>query len=314
MSEPLVTVAMPLYNAAASLETALSLIRAQTYRNLDIILLDNASEDATPEICARAAREDPRIRHVRHPRNLGAVANFNAGRELKRGEFFMWSAHDDEKLPEFVAECVAALQRNAAAVMACTWTTIVTRDGESVHHPYSPAIASPRLGERLAAFVADTQCVAFYGLYRSSIIDAIGPMDPWLDGDRRYLFKAAIRGPFEVVPRVLFRFRLLRGADDYVAAGYPLRPGAADYDLDLYHHFPRLLREAGIRGEELARAENAIRTTLRAYFDNRAAHLISRVLAGEPRPVRSLVAYARQYPPLLRNRMWWGALRRVVLR
>lgn len=313
MGDPLVTVAMPLYNAARHLEETLGLIRAQTYRNLDIILLDNASEDATPEICARAAREDPRVRHVRHPRNIGAVANFNAGRELKRGEFFMWSAHDDEKLPEFVAECVAALQRNPAAVMACTWTVIITRDGERVHHPYSPAISSSRLDERLAAFVADTQCVAFYGLYRSSAVDAVGAMDPWLDGDRRYLFRAAIRGPFEVVPRPLFRFRLLRGADDYVASGYPLRPGAADYDLDLYRYFPRLLREAGVRGEELARAERAIRGTLRTYFDNRAAFLISRVLAGQPRPVRSLLGYARQYPPLLTNRMWWGAMRRVVL-
>ena len=313
---PLVTVAMPLYNAAQHLETALGLIRAQTYENLDIILCDNASTDATPEICAAAARDDSRIRYIRQPRNVGPAPNFNRGLELKRGELFMWAAHDDEKLPEFVAETVAALQRNPAAAMACTWTTLVTRAGERVHQPYSPAIASSHIEERTAAFVADTQCVAFYGLYRSAIVDAIGPMDPWLDGDRRYLFKAIIRGPFEVVPKPLFRFRMFNSLDDYVTAGYKMRPGAADFDLDLYRHFPQLMREAGLDAKAIARAQRAMMNPLRRYFDLRAAYLISRVLSEEkPRreKLRSLFAWGRQYPPMMRTRMFWGALRRVVL-
>lgn len=317
MTEPLVSVAMPLYNAAAYLPTALDLLRRQTYTNLEIILCDNASTDATPEICERAARDDARIRVIRQPRNLGPTPNFNRGLAEKRGEFFMWAAHDDEKAPEFVAECVAALQRNPSASMACTWTTLVTRDGERVHQPYSPAVSSARLDERVSAFVADSQCVAFYGLYRSPVVDAIGPMDPYLDGDRRYLFQAIIRGPFEVVPKPLFRFRMFNTLDDYVAAGYAMRPGAADFDLDLYRYFPRLLAEAGVRGEEYERTVIAMRATLHRYFENRSAYLVSRVLSeSTPRraKARELFAFARQYSPMLRNRMFWGALRRVLLR
>lgn len=315
-SSPLVTVVMPLYNAAECLETSLGLIRAQTYENLDVILCDNASTDATPDICAAAAKADPRMRLVRQPRNIGPVANFNAGLALKRGEYFMWAAHDDEKLPEFVAETLAALRRNTNAAMACAWTVLITRGGERVHHPYSPAIASPRLEDRLAAFVADTQCVAFYGLFRSAVVDAVGPLDPWLDGDRRYLFKAAIRGPFEVVPRPLFRFRMFNTLDDYVAAGYAMRPGAADFDLDLYRHFPSLMREAGVDAATIVRAKAAMMVPLRPYLDTRAAYLISRVLVDEkPRGerLRSLFAWGRQYPPMMRTRMFWGALRRVLL-
>ncbi|HKO03015.1 MAG TPA: glycosyltransferase family A protein [Thermoanaerobaculia bacterium] len=315
MTEPLVSVAMPLYNAAAHLETALALVRSQTWRNLDIILCDNASTDSTQEICERAAREDSRIRYVRHAQNIGPTANFNHGASMKRGEFFMWAAHDDEKAPEFVAETVAALQRNANAAMACTWTTLITREGEQVHEPYSAAISSPRLDERLAAFIADTQCVAFYGLYRSAVIDSIGPMDDWLDNDRRYLFKAAIRGPFQVVPKLLFRFRWLNASDDYAARGFRMRPGAADFDLDLYRYFPRLLREAGVSGEEARRAIDAMRAPMKPYLDRRAAWLIARTLDAKERrsaKVRRLIAFARQYPPMLRNRMFWGALRRLL--
>jgi glycosyltransferase involved in cell wall biosynthesis len=316
MTEPLVSIAMPVYNAAMYLETALGLLRAQTYRNVEIILCDNASTDATPEICERAVREDTRIRYIRQPRNLGPTANFNRGVVEKRGELFMWAAHDDEKLPDFVAETVAALQRNPNASMACTTTVILSRDGsERVHQPYSPAISSPRLDERLQAFIADTQCVAFYGLYRSSVVDAIGPMDEWLDSDRRYLFQAAIRGPFEVVPKPLFRFRMFNTLDDYVAGGFRLRPGAADFDLDLYRHFPRLLREAGVGGTEARKAIAAMRVPMRPYLETRATYLLSRTVDEEkPRgeKLRMLTAFARQYPPIIRRRMFWGALRRVL--
>jgi glycosyltransferase involved in cell wall biosynthesis len=315
--EPLVSVAMPIYNAAAYLPTALGLIRQQTYANLEILLCDNASTDATPDICAAAAKEDPRIRYFRHSQNIGPQANFNFGFAQKTGELFMWAAHDDEKAPEFVRETLDALRNDPSAAMACTWTVLVTPGGERVHEPYSPAISSPVLAERLRSFVADPQCVAFYGLFRSPVVDAIGPPDVWLDNDRRYLFRTAIRGPFRVVPKPLFRFRMDHTLDDYSRMGFRMRPGAADFDLDLYRYFPRLLAEAGVRGDEYTRTVGAIRSTLRPYFENRSAWLISRLLSdARPRAakVRELSAFARQYPPMVRNRMFWGALRRMVLR
>jgi glycosyltransferase involved in cell wall biosynthesis len=315
-ARPLVSVALPVFNGAGHLSAALALLRHQTYDNLEILVCDNASTDETPEICAAAAKEDDRIRYIRHPQNLGAVANFNFGLSVKRGEFFMWAAHDDEKMPRFVEVTLAALQRSPNAAMACTWTIITTAADERVHHPYSPEISSANVAERLSAFVADRQCVAFYGLYRSSVVDAIGPSDPWLDSDRRYLFKAAIRGPFEVVPEPLFRFRLTNTADDYVARGFKMRPGAADFDLDLYRHFPRLMRDAGLDETTFREARAAMMVPLRPYFDNRAEYLISRALSQkEPKSerLRSLFAWGRQYPPMMRNRMFWGAVRRVLL-
>jgi glycosyltransferase involved in cell wall biosynthesis len=314
--EPLVSVAMPLYNAAADLERSLGLIRNQTYHNLEIFLCDNASTDATQQICERAAAEDSRIRYVRQPRNLGPAANFNLGLQLKRGDYFMWAAHDDEKLPDFVAECLAALQAHRSASMACTTTVLITANGEQIHQPYPPTIASDDFAERLTAFVSDTQVFAFYGLYRSAVVDDIGPADVWLDADRRYLFKAILRGPFEVVPKPLFRFRWTNTSDNYIAAGFRMRPGATDFDLDLYHHLPQLMREAGVEASEVRRAMRSMMVPLHPYFERRAAWLVSRALHDElPRRERTrlLFAWARQYPPLFRSRMFWGALRRVML-
>jgi glycosyltransferase involved in cell wall biosynthesis len=313
--QPLVSIALPVYNGEEHLAAAIDGILAQTYRNFELIICDNASTDSTPAIIARAQAGDGRIRSFRHERNLGPQANFGFGLEQRRGEYFMWAAHDDEKLPEFLAATVAALQRNPAASMACTWTTLVTREGERVHRPYSPAIASERLEERLAAFVADTHCVAFYGLYRSSVLERIGAPEDWLDADRHYLFKTIVQGPFEVVPQALFRFRMFNTLDDYLRA-FRMRPGAADYDLDLYDYFPRLLREAGVDQAAIRRARAAMLVPLRPYFENRATFLIGQLLAGnEGRRAKlaRLAALAWAYPPLLQRRLFWGAVRRVIL-
>jgi glycosyltransferase involved in cell wall biosynthesis len=315
VSDALVTVALPVYNGEQHLEAALGAIRNQTYANLDILISDNASTDRTREIAEAAAGADSRIRYTRHPTNIGAMANFHYGLSQKRGEYFMWAAHDDEKLPRYIEATVAALERHRTAAMACTWTVIVSRNGERVHQPYSPAIASDRLGERLAAFIADPQCVAFYGLYRSSALDAAGPPDYWLDSDRHYLFRVLLRGPFEVVPEPLFRFRMFNSLDDYEAMGLKMRPGATDFDLDIYRYFPRLIREAGVSADEARRAIDAMRVPMRPYLDNRAKWLISRTLLEEKsrsEKVRTLFAFARQYPPMLRSRMFWGAVRRVL--
>ena len=312
----LVTVAIPVYNGAKELPASLSLIRNQTYDNLEIIISDNASTDETPDICATAARKDARIRYFRQASNLGPTPNFNHALSLKRGDFFMWAADDDEKAPTYIEKTVAALLRNRDASMACTWATLVMTTGERVHRPYSSGIASSRVAERVEAFVADTQCFTFYGLYRASVVDAIGPIDPWLDADRRYLFKAILRGPFEVVPETLFRFQMANTLDDYIKMGFKMRPGAADFDLDLYRHFPELMRAAALDDETIRETTAAMRRRLRPYLDNRAGYLISRALHDEkPRreKLRSLFAWGRQYPPMMRSRMFWGALRRLLL-
>src|SRR6516225_2096630 len=73
---PLVSILVPAYNAAGYLREALDSLLAQTYENIEIILLDDASTDATPQVAAEYA---DRIQYIRQPRNLGIYENVNAG-------------------------------------------------------------------------------------------------------------------------------------------------------------------------------------------------------------------------------------------
>ena len=92
---PLVSVGLPVYNGERYLREAVDSVLGQTYVNLELVISDNASTDATEAICREYAARDPRVRYHRAERNRGAVWNFNRAFELARGEFFMWQAFDD---------------------------------------------------------------------------------------------------------------------------------------------------------------------------------------------------------------------------
>ena len=74
---PRVSVGMPVYNGERYVKAALDAVLAQTFRDFELIISDNASTDATGEICREYAARDPRIRYSRNNENIGAARNGN---------------------------------------------------------------------------------------------------------------------------------------------------------------------------------------------------------------------------------------------
>lgn len=91
--KPLVTVIIVTYNHEAYIGECLQGVLAQSYQNLQILVLDDASTDATQTVVS--AYSDPRITYIRREKNLGLVANYNAGLSLVRGEFLWGMGGDD---------------------------------------------------------------------------------------------------------------------------------------------------------------------------------------------------------------------------
>ena len=79
--EPLVSIGVPTFNRAASLQKCLASIMAQTYANIELIVSDNASTDETPDVIADYQNRDPRVRAFRQPVNCEGVPNFRFVRE-----------------------------------------------------------------------------------------------------------------------------------------------------------------------------------------------------------------------------------------
>jgi len=83
------------YNRAQSLSATLGQLTAEPVRSCRITVLDNHSTDATPEVCATARNSLPNLHHIRHPKNIGGLANYLRAIELAQSEY-TWVICDDD--------------------------------------------------------------------------------------------------------------------------------------------------------------------------------------------------------------------------
>jgi glycosyltransferase involved in cell wall biosynthesis len=124
MSNPTVSVVMPVYNGENYLRLALESVLCQTFEDFEIILIDDGSEDSTPDITQSFG--DDRVRYVRQE-NAGVAVAVNHGISLARGRYFAWLSHDDLWTPEKLSEQLQALQGAGPAVC---YTDMKLIDGE----------------------------------------------------------------------------------------------------------------------------------------------------------------------------------------
>lgn len=117
---PKVTIGLPVRNGESFLERAIDCVLSQTFEDLELVISDNGSTDRTEEICASYAGQYPRIRYFRNDPDIGVLRNFNWLVELARGEYFRWLGVDDWLEPDYVAECVAALDANPHCIAVST--------------------------------------------------------------------------------------------------------------------------------------------------------------------------------------------------
>ena len=128
--ENLVTVVVPAYNAAATIDETLVSVRAQTHEALEIIVVDDGSTDATAQIVKRQMRADSRITLIRQPTNTGVAAARNTAIAAGKGELIAPIDADDLWHPLKIEKQVAAMRRGGGKVgLVYTWSALL--DGQS---------------------------------------------------------------------------------------------------------------------------------------------------------------------------------------
>lgn len=206
---PLVSIGMPLFNAERHLAEALDSLLAQDYPNLELIISDNASTDATESICREYAARDKRISYHRTEANQGAVWNFNHVFELAQGELFMWAAHDDVRAPAFVSCCVAALDGHPEAVLCCTGVGFIDENSKEVHAWFDlvPPVGKT-VGARVGAIARARYWLDFYGLIRRKTLAQTRLAQPVWGFDVVIGMELCLRGLMLLVPQRLFFYRI----------------------------------------------------------------------------------------------------------
>lgn len=219
-----VTIGLPVYNGANYVAAAIDSILAQSYSDFDLLISDNASNDATEEICRAYAGKDRRIRYTRQPQNIGAAANFNRLVGMCESPYFKWAAHDDVLAPGFLAACVDVLDRDQGVVLASPGSTLIDETGAPL--PYSPerggmidraGVCWPALPEKnddltaadpslrfRAVMLNMFLCVEIFGLMRRSTLLQTNLQGSFGGADKVLLAEMSLLGRFWIGRETLF--------------------------------------------------------------------------------------------------------------
>lgn len=122
-TKPRLSVIVPVYKVEPYLQKCIDSILAQTFRDLELILVDDGSPDSCPAICDAAAEKDERV-VVLHRKNAGLSAARNAGLAAARGDYIGFVDSDDYIAPEMYQTLYDTMQRNDAQLAVCNYTYV----------------------------------------------------------------------------------------------------------------------------------------------------------------------------------------------
>ncbi|GAA2143016.1 glycosyltransferase family 2 protein [Nocardioides koreensis] len=202
---PRVSIGLPVYNGENFLAQALDALLGQSFTDLELIISDNASTDATAEICRRYAAQDERIRYVRQPRNLGGARNQAIVGEMARGELFKLAAHDDLYGRDLIARCVEVLDAHPDVVLCHADMAFIDASGEIIgRYDYTMATDSPSAPERFRSLLRTDGGDDEYGVIRTEVLRRVRAVDSYHNPGRPYVAEIALHGRFEQVPELLY--------------------------------------------------------------------------------------------------------------
>jgi glycosyltransferase involved in cell wall biosynthesis len=189
---PAVTVIMPAYNVAPYVADALRSALGQSVADLEVIVVDDGSTDATAQVVARIAEADRRVRLVRQV-NRGLAGARNTALRMARGEVLALLDSDDLWEPGFLAEQIAILDAHPDVdiVTGNGWIIGGTQDGE-LARPWPDERPAPDL----ATILGDEFSVFIMSVFRRRVYEVVGCFDETLRTNEDYDFwlRAAISG------------------------------------------------------------------------------------------------------------------------
>lgn len=229
-SEPLVSIIIPAYNSAAHLSSAIDSALAQTYPNIEVVVVDDGSTDDTAQVLQRFAGMILCVSQS----NAGLSAARNAGILASHGDYLVFLDADDRLLPRMVEQLLPALLDRPGCALAYGGYHQVDADGEKFGES-SLERPSGRLFEMLASdglFVVGTAMLRRSALARSGLFD---PMLPQIE-DRDLWIRLAYYYDFAFVPAHVSEYR---STPDSMSRNWPERQRASGLVVGKFGLFVR---------------------------------------------------------------------------
>ena len=134
-NKPLVSVVVPIYRIERYIGICIESLIRQTYQNIEIILVDDGSDDRCPAICDLYAKKDPRIKVI-HKNNGGLVSARKTGVEQSKGEYIGYVDGDDWVAPGFIERMLNDALENDADVVCAGFTRDLYEQSVLIYNKY----------------------------------------------------------------------------------------------------------------------------------------------------------------------------------
>lgn len=168
-----VTVGIPVYNAEVFLEECLENVTSQSFREIRILISDNASTDNTEAICRKFCELDSRIQYTKHNKNLGAWNNFRFLLDECQTKYFMWRADDDYSDIDYISTLTHLLETNSRANLAVPSIQTIHRDNDVIPWVHFEENLNLSRSEEIIRQLYRYHASWFYGIWRTSYIKEI---------------------------------------------------------------------------------------------------------------------------------------------
>lgn len=198
---PLITTIIPTYRRPKLLRRAIQSALNQTYPDIQICVYDNASGDETADVVREFAKKDGRVKYYCHPKNIGALKNFEYGMTQVTTPFFSFLSDDDLILPDFYQTALEGFERYPEAIFSSTQTVYMDAEGNylGVASPnWEPGFYEPPSG--LFGMLKHNHPTWTGILFRREVRKVVGSfdMDAGQFSDLDFELRVAARFPFVI--------------------------------------------------------------------------------------------------------------------
>ena len=219
---PLISVIIPVYNVEDYIDECMERVTGQTFGDLEIILINDGSEDGSKEKCLEWAKKDKRIRFL-DQENRGVAVARNRGIDAARGEYIAFCDPDDLPDTELIASLYDALSESDSDIAECDVIRFNSITGKEGYRPAGGRCGVPYTFEQHMKY-APTACYKL--LYRKKLWDENGVRmpDTSFESPAVYALLLALSGHVESVNRGLYRYRVGRKGS-LIETGYGFKDG-----------------------------------------------------------------------------------------
>ncbi len=214
---PLVSIAMGVYNAQEYVAQSIESLLAQDYTNFELILSDNGSQDRSTDICRSYAKKDNRIILDRNAENINPLKN--SVKMLKRtsGTYHMWAADHDLYHPKFISSLLNVFaQEDDSLILAYPDACHIDADNKPIREIIEDIETRglPPVSRFKKVLWGLTYCTPIYGMYRSSALKKAFKMRWTISPDRVFMPEFSLMGTFAHIAKPLFFWRQNRPVED----------------------------------------------------------------------------------------------------